>query len=51
MVNRDFQSQDYAWDGMINGQPAVAGVYIYFFEFVLINSEEVVISGDVTLVR
>lgn len=49
--NRDFRSFEYGWDGTIDNQPASEGVYIYYFEFILINEAEVIVSGDVTLVR
>lgn len=50
-ANRDFQSQDFGWDGRVNGTLAAVGVYTYFYVFELINNEEVVVKGDVTLVR
>ncbi|MEM6396910.1 MAG: gliding motility-associated C-terminal domain-containing protein [Bacteroidota bacterium] len=39
------------WDGRIGGQNAQVGVYVYAISLRLATGEEVVLSGDVTLVR
>jgi len=49
--NRDFKSEEYGWDGSANGSPAEMGVYSYLYEFILVNDAELVVSGDVTLIR
>jgi gliding motility-associated-like protein len=39
------------WDGTIAGQPAAAGIYVYYIEVELTNGEQRSLSGDVLLVR
>ncbi|MEL7421946.1 MAG: gliding motility-associated C-terminal domain-containing protein [Bacteroidota bacterium] len=39
------------WDGRFSGQPVDPGVYVYTIQLALETGEEVVISGDVLLVR
>ncbi|MEL6668856.1 MAG: gliding motility-associated C-terminal domain-containing protein, partial [Bacteroidota bacterium] len=39
------------WDGQVRGQPANSGVYVYMITLELVTGEEVLLSGDVTLVR
>ncbi len=39
------------WDGTYRGSPVDSGVYTYFAEVTLIDGEEVIVRGDVTLVR
>jgi len=39
------------WDGTFNGKPVDSGVYTYFAEVTLIDGEEVIVRGDVTLLR
>lgn len=39
------------WDGRRNGQPAAAGVYSYYAVLKLINGEDYVVEGNVTLIR
>ncbi len=39
------------WDGRINGQPAVQGVYTYFLEIELIDGNIYPFSGDVLVIR
>jgi gliding motility-associated-like protein len=39
------------WDGNYKGSPVDSGVYTYFAEVTLIDGEEVIVRGDVTLVR
>ncbi|GLR18654.1 hypothetical protein GCM10007940_32700 [Portibacter lacus] len=49
--NRMFQSEEYGWDGRINGSPASVGTYTYLYLLTLINDAELTVSGDVTLIR
>ncbi len=39
------------WDGSFRGKLMNPGVFTYFVEFRLINGEQVILKGDVTLVR
>ncbi len=39
------------WDGRYRGQPVNAGVYVYTILLELVTGEEVLLSGDVTVVR
>ncbi len=39
------------WDGRRNGQPVVPGVYSYYALLKLINGEDYVVEGNVTLIR
>lgn len=39
------------WDGRVNGAPAMEGVYTYIMQIMLINGNELTITGNVTLVR
>ncbi len=39
------------WDGTMNNTDVAAGVYVYYYEAVLINNETVSRSGDFTLIR
>jgi hypothetical protein len=56
--NQVYQGQDLlpgdpgvGWDGTINGQPAPAGVYVYYVYAIFADGETEVFSGDVMLVR
>ena len=52
-VNKNFPPNDpfYGWDGSLFGAPLNPQVLTYFTEIVLINGEEILIHGDITLVR
>ena len=39
------------WDGMVNGQEAPTGVYVYFTEVKFLDGEVLIYEGDVTLLR
>lgn len=39
------------WDGRYRGQPVNAGVYVYQIMLELVTGEQVLLSGDVTVVR
>ncbi len=39
------------WDGTIGDKPANPGVFVYYIKVKLVNGEEVLLSGDVTIVR
>jgi gliding motility-associated-like protein len=39
------------WDGRINGEPAMQGVYVYMIRIKFLNGVEKVYAGDVTLIR
>lgn len=56
--NQVYQARDLSpgdpgggWDGTINGQPAPAGVYVYYVYAIFADGETEVFSGDVMLVR
>ena len=40
-----------AWDGIHNGEPATADVYIYRIDVVNDEGDERIFRGDVTLIR
>lgn len=42
---------NHGWDGMIDGKTAAVDVYAYVFRYIKPNGEEVLESGDVTLIR
>jgi len=44
-------AREFGWDGTHRGKPLNAGVYVYLIRLVLASGEEVVLSGDVTLMR
>lgn len=39
------------WDGSFRGQPARAGVYVYWVELLFVDGERIVRKGDLTLIR
>jgi len=39
------------WDGKINGQEAAAGIFVYYAVVEFFNGEEVILKGDVMLMR
>lgn len=39
------------WDGTVNGEPVVSGVYAFYAEVEFLDQEVIVVEGDVTLVR
>jgi len=39
------------WDGRMNGQDLMQDVYIYWAKVLFLNGEEIIISGDVLLLR
>ncbi len=41
----------YGWDGKLNGEPLNAAVFVYFVEATLITGEEVLVKGEVILMR
>jgi gliding motility-associated-like protein len=47
----DAKGPDHAWDGMVDGDPAAADVYIYRAEVVLADGTTFIKNGDVTLIR
>lgn len=49
----NFQPNDYqsGWNGLIRGQPAPPGVYVYWFEILRADGRIDVLKGNVTLVR
>lgn len=51
--NNNFEANilDLGWDGYINDQPAVSGVFVYIAELELRNGEVIKIAGDLTLIR
>ncbi len=49
--NFDPGATEYAWDGTQRGKPLNTGVYVYLIQLILVNGEERVVSGDVTLMR
>ncbi len=50
---KNFPSDDesFSWDGKLNGQHVVDGVYVYFVELELIDGTKRKISGDITILR
>jgi len=40
-----------AWDGQINGENVLPGVYLYVADVVLINGDRRTIAGDITVIR
>jgi gliding motility-associated-like protein len=48
-----FESRDpdICWDGMLRGQPAVVGVYVYYLDATLLNGHQVHLQGNVSLIR
>lgn len=41
----------WGWDGKQKGQPAAAGIYVYFLDALLVDGRTVSASGDITLLR
>ncbi|MBL7828512.1 MAG: gliding motility-associated C-terminal domain-containing protein, partial [Saprospiraceae bacterium] len=39
------------WDGTINGKPAASAVYLYTFEYTLLNGNAGKLKGEVNLIR
>ena len=39
------------WDGSVKGKPSNPGVYVYYVKVKLTNGEEVLLKGDVTVLR
>jgi hypothetical protein len=39
------------WDGFVNNKPANPGVFVYYIKVKLVDGEEVLFSGDVTVLR
>ena len=39
------------WNGVTDGQPVNAGVYVYYFQVRFINGELVEYAGDVAVLR
>lgn len=50
---RDFPANNttFGWDGTLNGEALLSGVYIYFAEINFRDGSTVIVKGDVTLVR
>ena len=48
-----FESTDpnFCWDGMLRGEPANVGVYIYSLDATLINGQQIHKQGNVSLIR
>ncbi len=40
-----------AWDGEQDGEPVQAGTYVYLYCFIIRERKELIVKGDVTLVR
>jgi gliding motility-associated-like protein len=45
------QSNNSAWDGTMNGKPCELGVYYYFLKGRDQNNTEIMLKGDITLIR
>lgn len=45
------RDQSSGWDGTFRGKDAQSGVYVYYLKAGLSNNQEIVQSGDITLVR
>jgi gliding motility-associated-like protein len=39
------------WDGFVKGKPSNPGVYVYYVKVKLTNGEEILLKGDVTVLR
>ncbi|MEL7118832.1 MAG: gliding motility-associated C-terminal domain-containing protein [Bacteroidota bacterium] len=44
-------SSGFSWNGRMNGEPLMQGVYIYYFDIDLRNNESYLLQGEVTLIR
>ena len=51
--NRDFLPgiENLGWDGTMNGKNADAGMYIYYYILIFKDGKEVILTGEVSLVR
>ena len=49
MVNSP--NSNLGWNGLINGEKALSGVYVYYIEVVSDDGEITKFSGDITLIR
>lgn len=50
-TNFTANAQSDGWNGMYNGAPAEAGIYVYFMEVICENSQSVQFTGNVALLR
>ena len=39
------------WDGKYNGQPQPVGTYVYYMNLTLLNGKEMLVKGNITLLR
>ena len=42
---------DFGWDGLLNGEPMNAAVFVYYAEVTLVTGQVVVLEGDFVLLR
>ena len=42
---------DFGWDGLLNGEPMNAAVFVYYVEVTLVTGQVVVLEGDFVLLR